>query len=164
MRLKWYCFPNYCFEGPKSRRRPVTPVMQGRFSFRQNFQFDRLKCKLNAPFHKNVFRANGLTPDGGIPIFPFQPVKTEIPVPFGQIQSRPAAGTCNFSRHFQSVSVVHGKPKFFTSYLTVQNDICTSDARTLRRFKLLISCWQKLKQDSRRNCPKEPRCYRHLPC
>ena len=93
----------------------MKPVMQGHFSFRQNFQFDRLKCKLNAPFHKNVFRANRLTPDGGIPIFPFQPVKTEIPVPFGQIQFRPAAGTFNFSRHFQSVSVVHGKPKFFTS-------------------------------------------------
>ena len=56
----------------------------GRFPFSQNCRSNRLKCKWNARLKSREIFRNKRTTFRGNPLFPFQPVGTEIIVPFVQ--------------------------------------------------------------------------------
>ena len=98
----------------------------GRFPFRQNFRLDRFNCKLNAQFDRKFFRNKRAT-FRGIPLFPFQPVGTEISDLFAQFWfgRRLAPGIFPPFPVFAGKGCSRAVTVFlFISYRIVQNGIC----------------------------------------
>lgn len=150
-------FSQLLFWGPKSGGRQVIPMMDGRFPFRQNFQFDRFKCKLNTRFHRNVFRTNGRT-SGGARYSNFSVLTgwNKNSREICAIQFRPVAGTCNFFPPFPISKRCSREVAFFFPLLILSFKM--KPARPMWERCLLLL------QEIRRNCPKVPQCYRHPFC
>ena len=87
------------------------------FSVQVIFPIRLVKMKMERVVRPEIFW-NTRTTFRGIPLFPFQPVGTEVPVPCAQFCVGRRLAPRNF-RHFQclSVSVVHGQWEFFFSSL-----------------------------------------------